>query len=60
MEQENIPVYEEKRKDEKGVEEWRAGILAGSVMSVPFEYGIEGRGASKRKSSIIDGLGLTE
>jgi hypothetical protein len=36
----------EKRREGLGVEEWRAGILAGSIMSVPFEYGDEGR-ASK-------------
>jgi hypothetical protein len=36
----------EKRREGLGVEEWRAGILAGSVMSVPFDYRDEGR-ASK-------------
>jgi hypothetical protein len=45
MEQEGR-IYEEKRREGLGVEEWRAGILAGSIMSVPFEYGDEGR-ASK-------------
>ena len=33
----------EKRREGLGVEEWRAGILAGSMMSVPFDYGDEGR-----------------
>lgn len=34
---------EEKRREGLAVEEWRAGILAGSIMSVPFDYGDEGR-----------------
>jgi hypothetical protein len=45
----------EKRREGLEVEEWRAGILAGSIMSVPFDYGDEGR-ASKctcRSSGIL-------
>jgi hypothetical protein len=50
MEQESMGAYEErdKRREGLGVEEWRAGILAGSVLSVPFDYRDEGR-ASKCK-----------
>jgi hypothetical protein len=48
MEQESMRAYEEKekRREGLGVEEWRAGIIAGSIMSVPFDFGDEGR-ASK-------------
>jgi hypothetical protein len=48
MEEESVRTYQEKERPREGlgVEEWRAGILAGSIMSVPFEYGDEGR-ASK-------------
>jgi len=40
MEQESMGAYEEKEKSREGlgVEEWRAGILAGSMMSVPSVY----------------------
>jgi hypothetical protein len=55
MEQESMRAYEEeeKRREGLGVEEWRAGILAGSLMSVPFDYGDEGR-ASKCTCSSFD------
>lgn len=47
--QETLKTYKEKRGDREvfGVEEWRAGILAGSTASVPFDMGDEGRAASK-------------
>jgi len=46
MEQESMGPHQEERREGLGVEEWRAGILAGSITSVPFEFGDEGRASN--------------
>ena len=38
--------HKEEHREGLEVEEWRAGILAGSMTSVPFEFGDEGRASN--------------
>lgn len=46
MEQESMRPHKEEHREGLEVEEWRAGILAGSMTSVLFEFGDEGRASN--------------